>query len=101
MQTVEIPQLVSELFEMSKRYLEQEAVAPMRRTARYVGYSLLGGLLFALGWILLAVAAFRLILDLLPNTTLWSAFGYLIGAAITLTLAVAIMWVAGRSKASP
>lgn len=99
--TVEIPKLVSELFELSKLYLEQEAVAPLRRTARYAGYSLLGGLLLGMGWVLLAVAGFRLVLDLLPETMLWSALAYLIGAALALGMAVSIMWAAGRSKVSP
>ena len=99
--TVDIPKLVSELFELSKLYLEQEAVAPLRRIGRYAGYSLLGGLLLGLGWVLLAIAGFRLVLDLLPDTILWSALAYLIGAALALGMATSIMWAAGRSKGSP
>jgi len=99
--TAEIPKLVSELFELSKLYLEQEAVAPLRRTARYAGYSILGGLLFGLGWVLLAIAGLRLVLDLLPDTMLWSALAYVVGATLALGVALAIMWAAGRSKASP
>lgn len=101
MKTVEIPKLVSELFELSKLYLEQEAVAPLRRTARYAGYSLLGGLFFGVGWVLLTIAGFRLVLDLLPDTILWSALAYGIGAVLALGIAVSIIWAAGRSKASP
>ena len=101
MKTVDIPRLVSELFELSKLYLEQEAVAPLRRIGRYAGYSLLGGLLLGLGWVLLVVAGFRLVLDLLPDTILWSALAYLIGAALALGMATSIMWAAGRSKGSP
>ena len=101
MKTVEIPKLVSELFELSKLYLEQEAVAPLRRTARYAGYSLLGGLFFGVGLVLLAIAGFRLVLDLLPDTMLWSALAYLVGAALALGLGASTMWAAGRSKASP
>ena len=99
--TVDIPRLVSELFELSKLYLEQEAVAPLRRIGRYAGYSLLGGLLLGLGWVLLVVAGFRLVLDLLPDTMLWSALAYLIGAALALGMATSIVWAAGRSKGSP
>ncbi len=101
MKTGEIPQLVTELFELSKRYLEQEAVAPLRRTARYAGYSLLGGVFFAAGLILLTVALVRLVLDLLPASMLWSAFAYLIGAVSALILASGIIWIASRSKAAP
>lgn len=101
MKTAEIPQLVSELFEMSKDYLEQEAITPLRRTARYAGFSLLGGLLFALGWLLLAVAGLRLAKDLLPDTPLWSVLAYVIGAVVALVVAAVIMRAASHSKTSP
>ena len=97
----EIPRLVSELFELSKGYLEQEAVAPLRRTAQYAGFSLLGGVLFALGWLLLVIAGLRLALDLLPDTPLWSVVAYLIGALLALGLAATIVWAADRSKVAP
>lgn len=101
MKTAEIPQLVTELFEMSKGYLEQETIAPLRRTTRYAAFSLLGGLLFALGWLLLAVAGLRLALDLLPDKPLWSVAAYAIGAVAALGSAAIVMWAAGRSKVSP
>ncbi len=101
MKTTEIPKLISELFEMSKSYLEQEAVAPLRRTARFAGISLLGGFLFALGWLFLAVAGLRLIQTLLPDTPLWSVLAYVIGGLAALAGAVAVIWAANRSKASP
>ena len=101
MKTAEIPQLVSELFEMSKKYLEQEAVAPLRRIARFAGLSLLAGLLFAVGWLLLVVAGLRLVLDLLPDTPLWSVLAYGIGAITALGLGALIIWCAGRSKVMP
>ncbi len=101
MKTTEIPKLASELFEMSKSYLEQEAVAPLRRTARFAGVSLLGGLLLAAGWLFLAVAGLRLLQDLLPDTQLWSALAYLIGGLAALAAAVLVVKAASRSKASP
>ena len=101
MKTAEISQLVSELFEMSKEYLEQEAVAPLRRTVRYAGLSLLAGFLFAVGWLLLVVAGLRFVLDLLPDTPLWSVLAYGIAAIVSLGLAALIIWGAGRSRVSP
>lgn len=101
MKTDEIPKLFSELFEMSKLYLQQETVDPLRRTGRYAGYSFLGGLCFAAGWVLLAIAILRLVLDLLPDTVLWSALAYLIGAVTALAMALSIMGAAARSKGSP
>ncbi len=99
--TSEIPRLVSELWEMSKLYLEQEALAPLRRTARFAGYSLLGGVLFAIGWILMTIALFRLVSDLLPDEILWSALAYIIGAAAALVMGFTIIKIASRSKATP
>ena len=101
MSASEIPKLASELFEMSKSYLEQEAVAPLRRTARFAGVSLLGGLLLALGWLFLAVAGLRLVQGLLPDTLLWSALAYLIAGAAALAAAFGVVMAASRSKASP
>ena len=101
MKTAEISQLVTELFELSKQYLEQETVAPLRRTARYAGLSLLAGFLFAGGWLLLVVAELRWVLELLPDTPLWSAAAYAITAVTALLLAAMIVWAAGRSQVSP
>ena len=101
MKTDEITRLVTELFEMSKEYLEQEAVAPLRRTARYAGLSLLAGLLFAVGWLLLVVAGLRFAQDLLPATPLWSVVAYGITAITALGLAALIIRGAGRSRVSP
>lgn len=101
MSASEIPKLASELYEMSKSYLEQEAVAPLRRTARFAGVTLLGGLLLAVGWLLLAVAGLRLVQGLLPDTPLWSALAYLIAAVAALAAAFGVVMAASRSKASP
>ena len=101
MKTAEIPQLVTELFEMSKEYLEQETVAPLRRTARFAGLSLLAGVLFAVGWLLLVVAELRWVLELLPDTPLWSALAYVIAAITALVLAALIVRGARRSQVSP
>ena len=101
MKTAEISHLITELFEMTKKYLAQETVAPLRRTARYAGLSLLAGILFAVGWLLIVVAELRWILQLLPDTPLWSVLAYGIAAITALALGALIIWGAGRSQASP
>ena len=101
MKTAEISQLVTELFEMSKQYLEQETLAPLRRTARYAALSLLAGVLFAVGWLLLVVAELRWLMDLLPDTPLWSVLAYVLAAITALGLAALIIWGAGRSRVLP
>ncbi len=94
----EIPQIASELFDMSKEYLDQEVVAPLRHTGRYLGFSLAGGGLFALGWLLLSVAAVRLSQDLLPDTELWSVLAYVIAAVVLLGVAALLIWRASKAK---
>ena len=100
MKQPEIPQLISELIEMSKAYLAQETVGPLRRVARFAGFSLLAGLLFTAGWLLLSIAGLRLVLDLLPHTALWSVLGYLIGAVLAVLLALFVMFLANRPRES-
>lgn len=83
----EIPQLASELFDLSKQYLDQEAVQPLRTVGRYFGLSVGGGALLALGWLMLSIAALRLVTDLLPDGTLWSSLAYVITALLAAALA--------------
>ncbi len=101
MNTTEISRLLSELLDLSKAYLEQEALAPLRRTARFAGISLLSGLFLAVGWVLLWVAGLRLIQDLLPDTPLWSVLAYGLAALLAVGLAALIVRGAKRSTVSP
>ncbi|MCY3538530.1 MAG: hypothetical protein F4Y75_01890 [Acidimicrobiia bacterium] len=96
----EISRLASELFEMSKQYLAQETVDPMRRVAAFAGYSLLAGVLFTLGWLLLTIAGLRLVLDLLPDHALWSGLGYLAAALVAVLISFAAIGFANRSNRS-
>ena len=98
MKPPEIPQLISELIELSKAYLAQEAIAPLRKVGRFAGFSLLAGVLFAVGWLLLAIAGLRLVLEWLPDSALWSVVGYGIGAVVAVLLALFVMWLANRPR---
>ena len=94
----EIPQLASELFEMSKSYLEQEAVEPLRHTGRYAGLSLGAGMLFAIGWLFLSIAGVRYLQDLLPDTELWSVLAYVITAVVSLGIGGLLIWRATKTE---
>jgi len=48
-QPTEIPELATELFEMSKEYLRQETVEPMKRLGAYAGLGIGGGVALAIG----------------------------------------------------
>ena len=94
----EIPQLTTELYEMSKAYLEQETVEPLKRPGKYAGFSLGAGILFAIGWLLLSIAGVRLTQDLLPDTELYSVLAYVITAVVGIAVAAGLMGLASRVK---
>lgn len=96
--SAEIPQIATELYEMSKSYLEQEALQPLRRTGRYAGYSLAGGLLLAIGWLFLSIATVRYTRELLPDTELFSVLGYVIAALALLGVGALLMWRSTKAE---
>ena len=57
-QPTEIPELATELFEMSKEYLRQETVEPMKRLGSYAGLGIGGGVVFAIATILGVLALY-------------------------------------------
>lgn len=100
-QAADIPKLVSELADLSKNYLVENTVEPMRRMGRFAGWSLLGGILMATGWVLLSVAGLRLLLAVLPDTELWSVLAYVLATAAALLTALLVVLGASRSRARP
>ncbi|HDH03106.1 MAG TPA: hypothetical protein ENH15_02535 [Actinobacteria bacterium] len=97
----EIPQIASDLFDLAKRYLDQEAIRPLRSIGRYVGFSLGAGVLLGLGWVMLSIAGLRLASDLLPSGVLWSSLAYVIGAAGAGVVSLGLLKIAatlGRPK---
>lgn len=86
----ELPQMVSELVDLSKAYLQEEAVQPFKRVGRTVGVGLAAALLLAIGTVLISIAAMRVIVDLFPDTSLWSALGYT-AAFVALSLVALLL----------
>lgn len=54
-----IPQVASELWELSVAYAKQETIDPLRGLGRFLGYGFGGAILFSLGSILLLLAGLR------------------------------------------
>ncbi|MEQ1786755.1 MAG: phage holin family protein [Acidimicrobiales bacterium] len=54
-----IPQVASELWEMSTAYAKQETIDPLKGLGRFLGYGLGGAVVFGLGSVLLLLAALR------------------------------------------
>jgi hypothetical protein len=86
----EIPELVTELVDMSKEYLRQEVIEPGKRLGRFAGFGLGAAVLFSIAAFLLTLGLFALFRRLLPDTPWWSVgarlftfLGAVIGAGIT------------------
>jgi hypothetical protein len=56
-----IPQVASELWEMSLAYAKQETIDPLKGLGRFLGYGLGGVLVLALGSVLVLLGALRLL----------------------------------------
>ncbi|MDX2344535.1 MAG: phage holin family protein [Acidimicrobiia bacterium] len=94
----ELPQMVTEFVDLSKEYLRQETLEPAKRLGRFAGFTIGASITFAIGALLLAIAAMRGIIYLLPEGPNWSALGYILGA-LAIALIIGIMLaLAGREK---
>lgn len=76
----EIPQLASELFEMSKDYLKQETIGRARRLGRNAGLGLGGAALLALASIFFTLGLFALLRAVLPDSPWYSVLARLLTA---------------------
>lgn len=54
-----IPQVASELWELSTAYAKQETIDPLKGLGRFLGFGVGGAILFGLGSILLLLAGLR------------------------------------------
>jgi hypothetical protein len=92
----ELPQLTSELVDMSKEYLRQETLEPAKRLGKVAGLSVGAGLLIAIGVILLATAGLRFLIEVFPEGGLWTALALLTSALVSAGAAGIIAWRATR-----
>lgn len=92
----ELPQLISEFFDLAKDYMRENTLVPAKRLGRLFGFSLAASFLFVLAALLLAVVGLRLILEVMPDGAIWSGLGYVAAALGLLLLTGLIMWRAAR-----
>jgi hypothetical protein len=96
----EIPGLVVEFKDLARDYLIQQIVGPARSLGHLVGFSLGAAILWALAVLLLAVAALRGIIALLPEGSYWQALAYLLTAVLLAVLAAVIVALGPKSPES-
>lgn len=92
----ELPQLISEFFDLAKEYLRQSIVVPAKRLGRLAGMSFAAAILFALAALFLGVVALRVILEVMPDGAIWSGFGYILTSLALLAVTGLVMWRATR-----
>lgn len=92
----ELPQLTSELVDMSKEYLRQETLEPAKRLGKVAGFSVGAGMLMAIGVILLATAGMRFLIDVFPEGGLWEALALFTAALVCAGVAGITVWRATR-----
>lgn len=67
----EIPEKLTELYQMSKEYLRQETIEPAKRLGKQAAFGIGGAILMALGASLLAWGVYFGMLYLLPEGEWW------------------------------
>lgn len=92
----ELPQLISEFFDLAKNYLRDSIVVPARRLGRLAGVSFAASMLFVLAALFLAVVILRVIVGAMPDGAIWSGFGYILSALCLLALTGLVMWRATK-----
>ncbi len=67
----ELPQLASELVDMSKEYLRQETIEPAKRLGKFAGFGLAAGLVFAFAALFFGLGVYALFRAVLPEGDWW------------------------------
>ncbi|MGH8926558.1 MAG: phage holin family protein [Acidimicrobiia bacterium] len=88
----ELPDLVRDLWEMSKEYLRQETLDPTKRMGRHAGFGLGGAALVSLAGLLFTFAAYALLRRLLPDTPWWAVGARFITFLLAAAAAGIIVW---------
>ena len=92
----ELPQLISEFFDLAKEYLREHTVVPAKRLGRLAGFSFAASTLFVLAALFLGIVIMRLIVEAMPDGNVWSGFGYVLSAVALLAVTGLVMWRATR-----
>ena len=95
-----IPQVATELWELTVAYAKQETVDPLRGLGRYLGYGVSGSLVFAFGSVLLLLSLLRALQtetgDAFDGNFTWVP--YLIVVAAAALLVGLVMWRVVKRK---
>lgn len=84
-----IPQVASELWELSSAYAKQETIDPLRGLGRFLGYGVAGAVLLGVGSVLLLLAALRALQTQTDSTFTgnlsWAPYGIVVAGVALLS----------------
>jgi hypothetical protein len=93
-----IPQVVTELKELTIAYAKQETVDPIKQLGRFAGYGLGGSLLLAIGLVLLGLSGLRFLQtetgDALDGSMSWAP--YVVSMLVLAAIATAAVFAIRR-----
>jgi hypothetical protein len=88
----EIPQLVRDLIDMSKDYLRQEVIEPIKNLGRHAGMGLGGAILFSLGAFIALLGVYALLKMVLPESEWYVVLARLLTAVVGAAAAGLVAW---------
>lgn len=88
----EIPQITTELVDMSREYLRQEVVDPAKRLGKQAGLGIGGSVMVALGAFLGAWGLYYGLIIWLPEGEWWVVLARLITAVAAAAMAGLVVW---------
>jgi hypothetical protein len=88
----EIPQLVRDLIDMSKDYLRQEVIEPIKNLGRHAGMGLGGAILFSLGAFTALLGVYALLKMVLPESEWYVVLARLLTAVVGAAAAGLVAW---------
>lgn len=88
----EIPQLATELVEMSREYLRQETLEPAKRLGKHAGMGVGGALVMALGSVCLAWGLYYGLTMVLPEGEWWVVLARGLTAIAAAGAAGIVVW---------
>ena len=88
----ELPQLIRDLVDISRDYLRQEVIEPMKNLGRHAGMGLGGAILFSLGGFLALLGVYSLMKMVLPESAWYVVLARLITAVVGAASAGLVAW---------
>jgi len=88
----EIPQLTTELIDMSREYLRQETIEPAKRLGKAAGMGIGGALAVALGAFIMVLALYNGLKMWLPTGEWWVVLAKFLSAVAAALLSALAVW---------